>query len=79
MQTDARILEISLGLNSYYSPQVVVVVVVVLFYVHGKHLRSCRFPSHGTNIFVCNTLLPVIGRRAVDVGDSQNLWSALLL
>ena len=23
-------------------PVVVVVVVVVLFYVHGKHLRSCR-------------------------------------
>ena len=28
--------------NGTGSSVVVVVVVVVLFYVHGKHLRSCR-------------------------------------
>ena len=25
-----------------FAPSTVVVVVVLLFYVHGKHLRSCR-------------------------------------
>ena len=29
-------------LHYFYTYELVVVVVVLLFYVHGKHLRSCR-------------------------------------
>ena len=29
-------------INDLQNIQLVVVVVVLLFYVHGKHLRSCR-------------------------------------
>ena len=30
------------GTMSHVKLQIVIVVVVLLFYVHGKHLRSCR-------------------------------------
>ena len=48
-------------LRKFLSPPVVVVVVVLLFYVHGKHLRSCR-DGQLTSGLEKSSVLPVLDR-----------------
>ena len=40
--TVAYLLHLMLKKFKFSTPEAFVVVVVLLFYVHGKHLRSCR-------------------------------------